>query len=127
MINEPQTIDLQYAGKRHFFRVYRFTTDQELIDAMHADKITDPDAYQKDILAYTDNYPTGEECGRMYLLDKSVNTLAHEAVHIANGILARHGYKSLESTTDKAPQLEEDFCDLVGTITSELYSKSKHF
>lgn len=133
MFDAPQIIDLQFAGRRHFFHVYRYTTDQELNEALHRDKITDAAAYEKGVIARTECYPPAkdgkpnEECGRMYLLDKSINTLAHEAAHMANGILARCGHTSVELTTDKAPQIEEDFADLIGTITSELYSQNKHF
>jgi hypothetical protein len=127
MLDTPQIIDLTFSGTRHFFYVYRYTTDQELVDALHRDAVTDPKAYEKDVLAYTDCYPTGEEAGRMYLLNKSVDTLAHEAVHMALGILSRSGAKQLTITTDEAPATEEHLCQLVGAITSELYSHSKHF
>lgn len=127
MLDQPQTIDLDFAGRRHFFHVYRYTTDQELLDALHRDNITDSDAYEKGVLGYTDCYAKGDECGRMYLLDKGVTTLAHEATHMALGILSRLGRKNLLITSEKAPKLEEDLGDLIGTITSELYSQSKHF
>jgi hypothetical protein len=127
MLESPQTIDLYYKGKRHYFYVYRYATDQEILDAMHRDKITDAAAYEKGVLAYTDCYAKGEECGRMYLLDKSVDTMAHEATHMALAIIARSGHDSIVATTDIEPELSHDLCYLVGHITSELYSKNKHF
>lgn len=127
MLDAPQKIDLTFSEKRHWFYVYRYTTDKELVDALHRDAVTDPAAYQKGIQAYTDCYPVGAECGRMYLLDKSVDTLAHEAVHMALGILSRSGAKQLTITTEEAPAAEEHLCQLVGAITSDLYSQSKHF
>lgn len=118
-----QTIDIVYDDKRHWFYVQRYTTSQELLTALLKDGI-DAD---KNSIAYTDNYPEGEECGRMYLLDSSVDTLAHEATHMALGILARHGHTSLVVTTDEEPELSHDLCKIVGLITSQLYSRNKYY
>lgn len=63
----------------------------------------------------------------MYLLDSSVDTLAHEATHMALGILARHGHTSLVVTTDEEPELSHDLCKIVGLITSQLYSRNKYY
>lgn len=127
MLEAPQIIDLTYAGRRHYFKVWRYDTDVEFFAAMSNAGIKHNEAYEKDTIAYTDCYPKGEECGAMYLLDKSVDTLAHEATHMALGILARHGNSSLVVTTDEEPELSHDLCKLVGVITSELYSKHKYF
>lgn len=126
-----QVIDFTYNSRRHWFTVHRYDTMPELHAALHTAGLK----FVPDTVAYTDCFETGEECGRMYLLDKSVNTLAHEAVHMASGILARHGHTSMKLTTGelatatdpKAIELEEDMCYLVGHITSELYSKHKYF
>lgn len=130
-MNATQVIDFTYAGQRHWFEVYRYDTQPELHAALHTAGIK----FVKDTVAYTDCYEKGEECGRMYLLDKSVGTLAHEAVHMTSGILARHGHTSMVLTTGElktatdteAVEIEEDMCYLVGHITSELYSRNRHF
>lgn len=123
IINAPQIIDIMYDDKRHWFEVRRYTTSQELLTALLQEGIeVDPHT-----VAYTDNYPQGEECGRMYLLDSSVDTLAHEATHMALGILARHGNTSLVVTTDDEPELSHDLCRIVGLLTGKLYSHSKYY
>lgn len=129
MMGAPQIIDIQYAGKRHWFKVWRYSTEQDLLSALRSDHITP----EQDTIAYTDCYPAivggkeNEEAGRMYFLDKTVDTFAHEATHMALGIIARHGHKSIIATIDEEPPLSHDLCYLVGAITSELYSKSKAF
>lgn len=122
-MDAPQVIDIVYDDKRHWFNVYRYTTTQELHTALLKDGIE----VDKHTIAYTDNYPEGEECGRMYLLDSSVDTLAHEATHMALGILARHGHTSLVVTTDDEPELSHDLCRIVGLLTSRLYSRNKYY
>lgn len=119
----PQVIDLEYDGRRHWFEVHRYQTVPELHAALYKNNIRE---FEKDTIAYTDNYPDGEECGRMFLLDTSVDTLAHEATHMALGIIARHGHTSIVATTDIEPELSHDLCKLVGFITSELYSHKKY-
>lgn len=120
----PQLIDLQYDGKRHWFNVYRYQTMPELHAALYKNNIRE---FPNDTIAYTDNYPNGEHCGAMYLLDTSIDTLAHEATHMALGIIARSGHTSIVATTDEEPELSHDLCKLVGAITSELYSKNKYY
>lgn len=123
MMGAPQIIDLTYDGRRHWFKVWRYATEQDLLSALRSDGIKP----ETDTIAYTDCYPNGDECGRMYFLDKTVDTFAHEATHMALGIIARHGHKSIVATVDEEPPLSHDLCYLVGAITSELYSKSKAF
>lgn len=129
MMGAPQIIDITYDGKRHWFKVWRYATEQDLLSALRSDGIRP----ETDTIAYTDCYPAivngkeNEESGRMYFLDKTVETFAHEATHMALGIIARHGHKSLVATIDEEPPLSHDLCYLVGAITSELYSKSKAF
>lgn len=123
IINAPQIIDIMYDDKRHWFEVRRYSTSTELLTALLQEGIeTDPHT-----VAYTDNYPDGEECGRMYLLDSSVDTLAHEATHMALGILARHGHTSLVVTTDDEPELSHDLCKIVGLISGKLYGHAKYY
>lgn len=130
MMGAPQIIDLQYDGKRHWFKVWRYATEQDLYSALKSDHIK---LDNKDSIAYCDCYPPivngkeNEEAGRMYFLDKTVETFAHEATHMALGILARHGHKSVVATIDKEPELSHDLCYLIGSITSQLYSQSSAF
>jgi len=130
MMGAPQIIDLTYDGKRHWFKVWRYATEQDLYSALRSDHIK---VENNDTIAYTDCYPAvvngkeNEEAGRMYFLDKTVDTFAHEATHMALGIIARHGHKSIVATIDEEPELSHDLCYLIGQITSELYSKSKAF
>lgn len=129
MMGAPQIIDIQYDGKRHWFKVWRYATEQDLLSALKSDHIKP----ETDTIAYTDCYPaivngeTNEEAGRMYFLDKTVDTFAHEATHMALGIIARHGHKSIVATIDEEPELSHDLCYLIGAITSQLYSHSKAF
>lgn len=123
IVDTPQIIDLQYDGKRHWFNVWRYTTLPELHAALLKAGIR-PEA---DTIAYTDCYETGDEAGAIYLLDKSVDTLAHEATHMALGIIARHGHTSVVATVDEEPELSHDLCKLVGAITSQMYAKQRHF
>lgn len=123
MLEAPQIIDFQYKGRRHWFNVWRFSSDIDL----HAALCNAGIRPEKDTIAYCDNYPDGEECGAMYLLNTSVDTLAHEATHMALGILARHGNTSLPLTTDEEPELAHDLCHIIGHITAELYSRSRYY
>lgn len=134
MMGAPQVIDFTYNDRRHWFKVWRYSTEQDLYSALNADHIK----YEKDTIAYTDCYMPillengkwsrdPDECGRMYLLDKTVDTLAHEATHMALGIIARHGHNSIVATVDEEPELSHDLCKLVGAITSQLYSQSNAF
>jgi len=129
MMGAPQIIDFVYDGKRHWFKVWRYATEQDLLSALKSDHIKP----ESDTIAYTDCYPAivngkeNEECGRMYFLDKTVGTFAHEATHMALGILARHGHKSIVATIDEEPELSHDLCYIVGAITSQLYSQSSAF
>lgn len=131
-----QKVSLEYDGRVHWFEVHRYQTMPELHAALYSNNIRE---FEKDTIAYTDCFmpellPNGKwkpedpnECGRMYLLDSSVDTMAHEATHMALGIIARHGHSSIVATTDIEPELSHDLCKLVGFITSELYGHNKYF
>ena len=155
IVDTPQIIDLQYDGKRHWFNVWRYTTLPELHAALlkagirpEADTIAYTDCYETGDEAGAIGWLIGEEnkglaCmftmmnnarlavgmqgGAIYLLDKSVDTLAHEATHMALGIIARHGHTSVVATVDEEPELSHDLCKLVGAITSQMYAKQRHF
>ncbi len=112
-----QIVNITYRNKPHWFKVHRFETEQAFRAALTADRITRQPA---EIVSYTNLASDGEECGRMYLLDKSIKTLATEATKMAINILTLNGY----APTDK---LEEELSYLTGVITSELYSQSKYY
>lgn len=59
--------------------------------------------------------------GEIFLLkDASAGVIAHEATHMALGILNREGYENLPITTDNAPEVEEELGALVAFITDEI-------
>lgn len=134
VISTPQKIDIVHRGKAHWFEVWRFTTRQDFIEKLQSDRIK-IDLSDNSIAAYTQCYATSDECGRMYILDSTISTMAHEAVHMASGILARSGAKTMDLTIETlataddpdAYEVEEDFSYLVGLITSELYKHNKYF
>lgn len=120
----PQVVDLLFQSRRHWFKVYRFETEPALHTALYKDGIRD---FDPKTIAYTDCYEKGDECGRMYFLSKSIDSLAHEATHMAAGILARHGNTTFGLTAGKATQQEEGLAELIGHITSDLYGQQKYF
>lgn len=123
LVDVPQRIELVFDGKTHWFNVWRYTTPQELLTALLQAGI---EVENQRIVSYTACYEAGEECGAIYLLDSSIATYAREATHMALGILRRDGL--LEIVND--PKYAEDHADLaalVGTITSQLYSRRKYY
>lgn len=118
-IETPQKIELFYDGKRYWFHVWRFDTEPELLAALMNDGIRD---FGKNTVAYTIGYRgKGEECGRMYLLDKSVATLAEQASIMAFELGDAAG------VVDFVAEWREVISSLTGKITSELYSRSKFY
>lgn len=117
IIDAPQAIDLIYDGKRHWFNVYRYTTPKELHTAMLKDDIR---LVNQDVVGHTAKYPDGEECGRMYLLDTSVGTLAREATLMAFHIAIRGGTPYPNGYADAVAMI-------AGQITSQLYSRSQYY
>lgn len=124
IVGPPQRVELVFGGKVHWFNVQRYTTPQELYTALLKDDIR---LENEKLTAYTVVYPSGEECGRMYLLDTSVATYAREATHMALGILSRDGLTTLVVSDGPAVEDQQDLASLIGTITSQLYSKTKYF
>ena len=124
IIDPPQRIDLVFDNKRHWFSVYRYTTPQELYTAMLKDGIR---VDNEKLTAYTFCYPDGEECGRMYLLDTTIATYAREATHMALGILSRDGLTTLVVSDGPAAEDQQDLASIIGTITAQLYTKTKLF
>jgi len=116
MMGAPQIIDLQYDGKRHWFKVWRYATEQDLLSALRSDRQEAHNGTESHITFAQD----GEECGRMYLLDKTVATIAKCSAQMAFHIVLRSG----KSFPDG---FRNDVCDLTGKIASEMYSHSKAF
>lgn len=113
-------IDLTYNNRRHWFKVFRFDYEEGFFAALKSDGIVN---VEEDTIAYCDNYENGDECGRMYFLGDYIsdpNTVSHEATHMALGIIARHGHKSIVATTGEEPELSHDLCKLIGAITGEI-------
>ena len=117
IIEAPQTIDLVYDGKRHWFTVRRFTTPQELYTAMLKDDVR---VINQELVSHTVKYPDGEECGRIYLLDTSIGTLAREATLMAFHIALRGG-------TAYPKGYAASVAMIAGQITSQLYSQSRYY
>ena len=124
MFDTPQKIKLVFEERQHWFEVHRFDTPKELHTALLQADIRD---FPKETVAYSKTYPQGTECGRMYILDKSIRALASMAADMAGGILARHGYKSMELSTSDATGVEAKYRELIGEITSKLYGQSKFY
>lgn len=124
IIDAPQRIELVFDGKAHWFNVYRYTTPQELFTAMLKDGLEVTNERQT---AHTIVYPAGEECGRMYLLDTNVATYAREATHMALGILSRDGLTTLGVSDGPPVEDQQDLASIIGTITAQLYTRTKYF
>lgn len=128
MRKQTQRIDLSFKGELHWFSVSKYETQEQLHIALHGNGISE---FVPDTDAYTDTWSVRESlenglgdrncAGHIYLpVDVGLDILAHEATHMALGILSRHGKRNLPVTTNKAPEVEEHFCSLVGFITDEL-------
>jgi hypothetical protein len=122
------TVDLDFKGARHWFGVTSYGSEDQLKSALRSDGVTE---FPADTIARTETWSTTEShenglgdpdcCGAMYLLQGAdVDILAHEATHMALGILARAGYGPMQVTTSAAPAEEEYLAQLVGFITTEL-------
>lgn len=114
-------LTIQYLGEDYRISIKWFfsvTNLQEMLETLNVKNSAHS-------LAYTSTY--GKEdplwAGTMYLATGSdIELIAHEAVHMASGIIARHNKQdiNLRLTTAHATDLEEDLGDLVGAITSGL-------
>lgn len=116
-MNEVQKITLEHAGRVHWFEVHRYESQTEFEAALIKAGVR----FGKDTVAHTDCYPNGDECGRMWLLDKSIGTLAKQATLMA--------WEIMNWRTDNRPtdNFHNDLAGIVSQITSELYSKNRHF
>lgn len=80
-------------------------------------KIEHPD----DTMAYCDTFgdEQPDKWGRLYLLTEfNLDSTIHECIHLASGIMASKGHKTLDLTTEHATELEEQFCELVANLVS---------
>ena len=116
MMGAPQIIDLQYDGKRHWFKVWRYSTEQDLLSALRSDQQEAHNGTESHVTLIKD----GEECGRIYLLDKTVDTIAKCSSDMAFHIVLRSG----KSFPDG---FRSDVSELTGHIASEIYSQSSAF
>lgn len=135
MMEVSQIIEVNYANVRQWFKVMRFTTIPELHAALIKDGISDFTAKTE---AHTACYPFPskadlaaapagkdfKECGRMYLLDKSIETLAAEASKMAFGIAGR---RRDPTGIVLDADYKDDHSAMTGQIVSALYSKQKHW
>jgi hypothetical protein len=118
-VHNTQRITGYFGGHSYWFSVYRFDTEQEIIQQLHYDKVEVP----KKISAVTTFNEKWPEIGRMYLLDKSVHILASQAFLMAMNIVT----KTKMVDTAATPEGLKEVAALVGEITSSLYSHSRHF
>lgn len=119
IISTPQRIELYHNGEQLWFDVWRFDTSQELQTALTKSEVRDFDAKT---FAYTQIFQEGPECGRIYLLDKSVGAMAREAAKMALGIAQRQTGNILNDFLTQA-----NYVIMVGYITAAIYSKNKYF
>lgn len=78
-----------------------------------------------EFIAYCATYSVEQNpdsIGRVYFtIQPDINTIAHEAVHMASGIMSRYNeHKELLFTAGNATPAEEVFCEWVGYITEVL-------
>lgn len=77
----------------------------------------------EDTIAFTDCID-GPKIGKFYLIDGvDHDTVAHEATHMALHCMSLLGHESLPivKAGERAPQIEEDLCGLVGYMTEIIY------
>lgn len=123
-------IELSFNGTYHWFSMKVCDSEEDLHNVLHSNGIYD---FTEDTIAYTDTWSEEESlengigdrncCGSIYLIKGfSLADIAHESTHMALGILARSGWKQIPTVTDKAPEVEEQACSLVGFITEAVAS-----
>jgi hypothetical protein len=121
-------MELNFRGEDYRFNVSFLSTEKILREHLYSQGIRDFDPHTR---AYTDTWSESEarengigdpNCvGGIYLLSFAIlDDLAHEATHMALGILSRSGTEQLQVTTRIADENEEDLCFLVGYITELL-------
>lgn len=107
-------IGYNYDGKT--FNVIRFCCDDHLVETLRG-----LPGVTKDTIAYTNTFSEAErpDCwADVYVIrGLDVGTAAHESTHLASGIAARRGHRSLELTEDVASLFEEEFCQMIGELT----------
>lgn len=123
-----QKTEFEFRDTAHWFGIRLVDTDEELHRVLNSSGVY---GFVPDTIAYTDTWSYAESiknglgdarcAGHMYFIaGADYETIVHEAVHMALGIMSRHGEHSLPITTDVAPTIEEDFCSLVGFIADQV-------
>lgn len=118
MFSTPQKISLAYDGRQLWVEVWRFSTPTELHTALTNAGIKE---FDKKTVVYSHRIEKGDHCGTIYLLDTSIEALARQAAVMAFHIGQR------EHIIDFVAEWEDVISHLIGVITSELYSKNKHW
>lgn len=118
MFTVAQKITVNYAGQVVWFNVCRYNTPTELQAALTKSEARDFDGKTS---AYTELFKKGAECGRMHLLDSSIEAMTREASKMAFWISGRVGHNVLDQ------DFEDDHNAMVGHIVSALYSRSKYY
>ena len=125
-------IDLANHGQHHWFTVQTYETPEDMIKALRGAGVLGRTSIVPDgeTVAFTDCWSNEESlenglgdrncAGHIYIVDVSLETIAHEATHMALGILARTGVKNLKVVSSDAEKNEENLCSLVGFITHEV-------
>ena len=124
-------IDLAFHGQPHWFSVRVIETEERLIETLRSVGVLGRGSViPDDAIAFTDTWSNAEslengvgdkDCaGHMYFVDTSLSTIAHEATHMALGILSRSGISNLAVVTADANEDEEKLCSVVGFITEEV-------
>lgn len=84
-----------------------------------------------DTIAYAHCYSVAEDkdvVGVVYFVQHpSVETISHEAVHLASGVLSRLGHKTFKVTTDKSPEAEEKMAQIVGALTAGIAEDLEYY
>lgn len=119
-ILKPFTVSIDFLGVTHSIKVYPYNSVEAVrIAVRNRVNVT------SDTIAYSETYSLNESkamheplSARIYITrDCSISVLAHEATHVALGILNRHGWENIPATTEAASKVEEYLCELVGSIT----------
>lgn len=124
-------IDLAFNGVHHWFGLEVCDTEEKLHQLLRSCGITD---FKDDTIAYTDTWSLTESkknglgdgncAGHMYLISGfTLADIAHESTHMALGILSRSGWTKIPTVTDKAPEVEEQACSLIGFIVEEVVTR----
>lgn len=116
-----EELDLDWLGDENIWHanIVFFLSAKTMRNRMVKDNVNF--TVHDDTIAGCDCFKTGVCVANLYFLDSStIDDVAHEATHLALGILARQGIKSIKVTAEKAPEEEEKLAYLVGRLTSKI-------